>query len=185
MRKFHILLSFLAFLILPSCSDQKADFDSVQKIQDTSELTIQRTADYNIKAKACDDAINALQSFLAKHTDGEWANTARTALDSWHSRKSSLQQEFTSLSQKLYQLMSTQAVQLADKHHPASKIEKIELSDRKSTIDGPKIVVNDVYSVKMRGQIIGMHVFNFKVNVSGHISTDTKNVAVENSSIDE
>ena len=185
MRQLRFTIPLLALLILPCCSDPKADFDTVQKIQDTSELTIQRTADYSIKAKACDDAINALQSFLAKHTEGEWANTARTAIDSWRSRKSSLQQEFASLSQKLFQLTHDQAVQLAVKHHPASKIEKIELSDWKSTTDGLKIVVNDVYSVKMRGQIVGIHVFNFKVNVSGHISTDTKEVAVDNSAIDE
>jgi len=185
MRTIRLLLPLLGLLMLSSCSDPKADYDNVQKIQDASELTIQRTSDYDIKAKACDDAINALQTFLAKHADGEWANTAKTALDSWQSRKSSLHQEFTSLSEKLYQLMSVDAALAASKHHLGSKIEKIQLSDRKSSIEGQKIVVNDVYLVKMRGQIIGRNVFNFMVKVSGHISTDTKTVAVDNSAIEE
>jgi len=58
---------------------------------------------------------------VAKHQEGEWTNTAKTALDSWQSKKSSLQQEVTSLSEELYRLMNDRATELASSHHPVSK----------------------------------------------------------------
>ena len=41
----------------------KADYEKVQKLQDANEQIIQRTADYEIKIKACDDSISSLQGF--------------------------------------------------------------------------------------------------------------------------
>ena len=186
MKSFKLpLLAFSFLLFLPSCSDPKADYDTVQKIQEASELTIERTSDFDVKIKACDDAINALQSFVTKHQEGEWTNTAKTALDSWQSKKSSLQHEITSLSDKLYQLMNDRANQLADSHHPLSKIEKIQLADRQTKKEADKIIVNDSYLVKMRGAIIGKEVFNFAVKVTGHVSTNSKSVSVDNAVIEE
>lgn len=179
------LLAILFLLFLPSCSDPKADYDTVQKIQEASELTIERTSDFDVKTKACDDVINALQMFLSKHSEGEWTNTAKTALASWQSKKASLQQEITSLSEKLYRLMNDRATELATKHHPVSKIEKLQLADRQTNKEADKIVVNDSYSVKMRGAILGKEVFNFSVKVSGHISTNSKSVAIDNAVIEE
>ncbi|MGB8298561.1 MAG: hypothetical protein WCG85_24310 [Polyangia bacterium] len=181
-------LSFLAIsllLFLPSCSDPKADYDNVQRIQEASELTIERTSDYDVKIKACDDAINALQSFVSKYKEGEWSNTARTSLDSWQSKRSSLQHEITSLSDNLYHLMADRATGLADSHHPLSKIEKIQLADRQTKKEADKIIVNDSYSVKMRGAIIGKEVFNFSVKVIGHVSTNSKSVSIDNAVIEE
>ena len=178
-----LALSFLLFM--PSCSDPKADYDTVQKIQEASELTIERTSDFDVKTKACDDAINALQTFVTKHQEGEWSNTAKTALESWQSKKSSLQQEVTSLSEKLYRLMTERAAELASNHHPVSKIEKMQLADRQTRKEADKIVVSDSYTVKMRGAILGKEVFNFSVKVLGHISTDSKSVTIDNAVIDE
>jgi PBP1b-binding outer membrane lipoprotein LpoB len=186
MKPFKLLLVAFSFLLfLPSCSDPKADYDTVQKIQEASELTIQRTSDFDVKITACDDAINALQSFVTKYQQGEWTNTAKTALESWQSKKSSLQHEITSLSNKLYQLMNDRANQLADSHHPASRIEKILLADRQTKKEADKIIVNDSYLVKMRGAIIGREVFNFGVKVTGHVSTNSKSVEVDNAVIEE
>jgi PBP1b-binding outer membrane lipoprotein LpoB len=179
------LLALSVLLFLPSCSDPKADYDTVQKIQEASELTIARTSDFDVKIKACDDAINALQTFVAKHQEGEWTNTAKTALDSWQSKKSSLQQEVTSLSEELYRLMNDRATELASSHHPVSKIEKIQLADRQTKKEADQIVVSDSYTVKMRGAILGKEVFNFSVKVLGHISTNSKSVAIDNAVIDE
>ena len=185
MRTFNFLLACLVLALFSSCSDQKADYEAVQKIQDASELTIQRTSDYDIKGKACDDAISSLQAFLSKHSDGDLANAARTALASWQSRKASFQNEINALSKQLVQLMINRATELADQHHPLSKIEKIDLANRQTNKDGSTITVNDSYALKMRGKIIGRQVFNFTVKVSGHISTDKKVVAVDKSSLEE
>jgi len=45
--------------------------------------------------------------------------------------------------------------------------------------------VSDSYTVKMRGAILGKEVFNFSVKVLGHISTNSKSVAIDNAVIDE
>jgi len=178
-------LAFSFLLLLPSRSDPKADYDTVQKIQEASRLTIERTSDFDVKIKACDDAINALQAFVTKHPKGELTNTAKTALASWQSKKSSLQQEVTSLMDKLYRLMNDRAIELAKRHHPASKIQMMQLADRQTKKEPDKIVVNDSYAVKMRGAIVGKEVFNFLVKVSGHASTDSKSVTVDNAVIEE
>ena len=186
MQSLRIPLLAISFLLfLPSRSEPKAGYDTVQKIQEASELTIERTSDFDVKIKACDDAINALQSYLTKHQEGELTHTAKTALDSWLSKRASLQHEITSLSDKLYQLMKDRATQLASRHHPASKIENMYLADRQTKKVTDKIAVNDSYTVKMRGAIFGKEVFNFLVKVSGHVSTDSKSVTVDNAVIEE
>ena len=81
--------------------------------------------------------------------------------------------------------MNDRATQLASSHHPASKIEKMDIADRQTQKEADKIVVNDSYTVKMRGAILGKEVFNFSVKVSGHVSTDSKSVTVDNAAIEE
>ena len=100
----------------------KADYEKVQKIQDANEQIIQRTADYDIKMKACDDSINSLQDFLEKHKEGEWSKLAKNSLQSWESRKTTFKREINSLTDRLFPLLQKRAVQESQKIHRASKI---------------------------------------------------------------
>ena len=81
--------------------------------------------------------------------------------------------------------MNERATKLAGSHHPASRIEKMELADRQTKKEADEIVVSDSYTVKMRGAIIGKEVFNFSVKVLGHVSTNSKSVTVDNAVIEE
>jgi hypothetical protein len=180
-----LLLAFCISILLFSCSNPKADYDTVQKLQDESEKSIQRTTDYDLKVKSCDDAINALQGFLQKYKEGEWNNVAKTALFSWQAKKASLLQELTSLTESLYKLMSDRAIEEANMKHPGSNIEKLQLDDHKFRKEPDKIVFDNVYSVKMRGELFGINVFNFIVKVSGHVLTDAKNVVIDNAVVEE
>jgi len=135
--------------------------------------------------KSCDDAISALQGFISKYNEGEWSNVAKTALSTWQAKKESIIQKFKSLTEMLIKKMNNRAVEEALNLHPGSGIEKIQFKESKSQKEPDKVIIHAIYSVKMRGKIFGIHVFNFIVKVSGHIATDSDNVFIDNSSIEE
>jgi len=173
------VISCLLSVVFISCSSQKADYEEVQKLQDAAEQVFQRTVDYDVKIKACDDAINVLQTFLTKHKEGEWSNIAKSALDSWQSRKSAVQQESGTLMESLYSQLKQRAIDETQKAHPASRIENIVLANRVSNKEGSKMAINDIYHVRMKGTILGTHIFKLTVRVSGHVVMDSKAIIVD------
>lgn len=185
--KHHIVFTLATIAILQfSCANPKADYVEVQKLQDAAEQVIQRSPDYDTRIKSCEDAINALQTFLNTHKEGDWTNIAKNALSSWQARKASLAQELSSLSEQLYSRLKTRAIEESKKIHSASNIETIELGNRVKTKEGDAIKVIDTYSVRMRGAILGTHVFKLTVHVSGGIAMNTKSVFVnENANVEE
>ncbi len=82
--------------------NRKLDFDAVQKLQDAAEEVMQHSTDYAVRMKSCDDMINSLQTYVSKHPEGEWTTSAKTSLMSWESRKTTLDRELSSLSNKLF-----------------------------------------------------------------------------------
>ncbi|RPH52423.1 MAG: hypothetical protein EHM85_02885 [Desulfobacteraceae bacterium] len=183
-KTIYLVLCCLIGIVF-SCANSKAEYEEVQKLQNITEQTIQHTSDYDLKIKACDGAINVLNDFVTKHKDGKWNTTATTALQSWESKKYSLQQEIELLTKKLSDLMNYRAFEEANKLHPGSRIEQLSLSVHKSEKYGTKFIFNNTYSAKMRGAFLGKHIFNFVVKVSGHIATDTKQAVVDSATIEE
>jgi hypothetical protein len=165
--------------------NRKLDFEAVQKLQDAAEQIMQHSTDYVVRMKSCDDIINSMQAYISKHPEGEWTTSAKTALMSWESRKATLEQELSSLSNKLYGLLKERAIQEANKVHRMSKIEEVRLDIRDKKAVGANIQVTDVYAIRMRGAIIGSHIFKLKVTVSGGIVPETKHVFVDKNAIVE
>jgi len=185
----HNFIKYIFIITLPvvflCCSDQKTEYEAIQKIQDECARSIQRTSDYDLKIKSCDDAISSLQGFISKNNEGEWSNVAKTALSTWQENKESLIQKFKSLTDMLNKKMNARAVEVAKNLHPGSEIEKIQLTESNSRKEPDRVVTDAIYSVKMRGKIFGIHVFNFIVKVSGHIATDSNKVLIDNFTIEE
>ncbi|MCJ7457421.1 MAG: hypothetical protein MUP17_00305 [candidate division Zixibacteria bacterium] len=161
--------------------NRKLDFEAVQKLQDAAEQIMQHSTDYAVRMKSCDDIINSLQTYISKHPEGEWTTSAKTALMSWESRKATLEQELSSLSNKLYGLLKERAIQEANKVHRMSNIEEVRLDSRDKKAVGANIQVTDVYAIRMRGAIIRSSIFKLKVTVSGGIVPETKRVFVDES----
>ena len=158
----------------------------VQKLLDASSQTIQQTADYDVKIKACDNAINALQKFLYEHKEGEWSDIAQNNLTAWKSRRSTFQQEITSLSQELSNQLMQKAISESDKRHFLSNVESIRLENRSQSKEGYTIQVKDAYAVRMRGALIGRDIYKMTVYVSGRIDMSLKKVFIDdNASIEE
>ena len=184
--KIYILLvsGFFLFLII-SCSNPKADYDEVQQILNTSEKTIQQSFDYEIRIKACDDAIASLNKFIQKHKEGEWSNVAKNSLNAWESQRTSFQQELTDLSNELYAQLKDKAIEESKRVHSFSNIENIALENRNQSKIGSFVKVTDVYSVRMRGAIIGNNIFKLLVTVSGRIGMESKKVFVDEKAVVE
>jgi len=172
-------------LLLFSCADPKGDYEKIQKLQDANEQVIQRTADYDIKIKACDDSIKSIQGFLEKHKEGEWSKVAKNALQSWESRKAVYNREINSLTEQLFPLLQKRAVEESTKAHRASKLETMNLVTRDKSKEGNNINVKDTYSVRMRGTLAGVHIFKLTVKVTGHIAMDSKSVFVDSALVEE
>lgn len=178
-----VFQAVLIALVLESCADPKKDYEDVQKLQDAAEQVIQRSPDYDTRIRACDNAIGAIERFLQEHKEGEWSNIAQNALSSWQSRKTSLEQELTALSELLYSKLQDRAVSECKKIHPASNIEEVKLDNRATTKDGNNVRVSDTYSVRMRGAVLGTHIFKLTVRVSGWIAMDSNRVFVDETAI--
>jgi hypothetical protein len=157
----------------------------VQKLQDAAEQVMEHSFDYDVKIKSCDDVISALKSYLQKHSDTEWGKTAQTTLMSWQSRRDALQQELTSLNEKLSKMLAERAVYEAKMKHAFCNIEGIKLEKHDTRKDGVYILVKDNYFVRMKGALLGLDIFKLNVNVSGRISMDTKDVTVDENAIVE
>lgn len=170
----------LALLVLFSCSDEQEDVDKMQKLLEVGEQTMQHSTDYDVKIKVCNDMIILLQNFVKKHPEGEWSNTAQTALMSWESRRDIISREKESLTTELYSRLKARAKQEAKNAHPLSDIEgEVNLDKRDEWKQGSWIAVKDIYSIRMRGSILGTSIFKLKVVVQGHIATDTKQVSLD------
>lgn len=165
--------------------NRKLDFEAIQKLQGAAELVMQYSTDYVVRTKSCDDIINSLNGYISKHPEGDWTTSAKTSLMSWESRKSILEQELSSLSNKLYYQMKDKAIAEAKKTHGMSEIEEMLLNNRDKKVVGDNIQVTDVYSIRMRGAILGTHIFKLKVTVSGDIIQATKQVFVNNNAVVE
>ncbi len=67
-----------------------------------------------------------------------------------------------------------------------SNIEEVHLDKRDKRTVGANILVTDVYAVRMRGAILGSHIFKLKITVSGGINPSTKRVFVDdNAAVEE
>lgn len=139
---------------------------------------MQNSTDYVIRMKNCDDIISLLKNYISKHPEGELTTSVKTSLMSWQSRKAILEQELNSLSNKLYSQLQDRAIFEAQKVHRMSKVERVNLEERKRETIGIKIHVTDIYAIRMRGTIIGKSIFKLNVTVSGNIDTATKQIFV-------
>ena len=173
-----MLLGISASLSI-SCANPKADYQEVEEVLSATEQSIQQTSDYDVRIKACDDAITSLQAFLGKHKDGEWADVATSALSAWQSKKSAFQQELNSLFDELSSKLRDKSIEECKKVHPVSNIENIILTSSQKSKDGYNLTVNEAYSVRMRGALLGTSIFKLMVHTSGHIAMDSKKISVD------
>lgn len=166
--------------------NRKLDFEAIQKLQNAAEQVMQHSVDYAVRTKSCDDIISSLETYISKHPEGEWTASVKTALMSWESRKATLEQELSFLSNSLYGLMKDRAIAEAKKVHGMSNIEEVRLDKRDKKTIGANIHVTDVYAIRMRGSILGTSIFKLKITVSGDIDPTTKRVVVDdNTAVEE
>lgn len=89
--RFNVLL-VLILLLLGSCSNAGKDYEPILQLQLSADQSIESTSDDAAKLKFCDEVIDALEGFLKRHPDGEWNATAKTALESWQSKRAAIQE---------------------------------------------------------------------------------------------
>lgn len=157
-----------------SALERDRDYEHVMKVQQTSDETQGYTKDYDIRIKSCDDVIVSIREFMVKYGQDEATPLFTTALSSWESRKAAYEQELNALYERAYDLNKTKAIRAAQKTHSMSDIEEINLVSRDKKKDGNKIYVADNYYVRMRGRLLGTHIFKLNVKTESCISMDTK-----------
>jgi len=172
-------LFLLAVLLLLSCANPKADYEEVQKIQTAAEQVVSTSADYDVRINECDNVIRALEGFLNKHKEGEWAATARADLGSWQSRKAVLQNEINSLSAELSARLRLKAAEESTRKHPFSSLELIYREDQTRIKQGSNLLVKETYSVRLLTGLFGLRVLKLTTTVSGGIAMDSKKVFVD------
>lgn len=122
--------------------------------------------------------VRVLDEFLRKHPQGEWSDVARTALQSWQSRKTTLSSERSSLVEELGTRLRNRSIEAARNAHGMSNVESVDLESRDQRTEGNRILITDIYAVRMKGAILGMHIFKLRITASGYIATDEKKVVV-------
>jgi hypothetical protein len=161
-------------------------YDKLQVALASSEQVMSATYDYDIKIQNCDDAINAIQNFLQSYDQTELGAPLQTTLIAWQQRKSACNEEFNSLDEELFNLCKAKAIDVAEAQHSMSYVETINLASQKKTKDGNKVILNNAFDVRMRGSVIGKHIFKLKVFVDGYFAMDTKKVGVyDNARVEE
>jgi hypothetical protein len=158
---------------------KKTDVDDVQRIQDASLESVGNTPDYDVKMKSCDDAINALNSFIQKYPTDEMSTTYKTALASWQTKRTGFARDVKALKDKLGVQMWTYAEELAHGKHGASHIETMSVADSSTQKDGSDYVIKKNYAVRMVGSIIGHSIFKLNVKVTGHVAMASKQVSYD------
>jgi len=155
-------------------------YAKLQTTLSSSEQIMSNTYDYDIKMSSCDDAINGIQEFTGGYLDSEFGPSLQKTLVSWQQRKSACQEELNSLIGKFSRISQDKAIEMANVQHMMSNVENLELASRDNKKSGNKIIINDIYDVRMRGVILGTSIFKFKVYVNGYIAMDSKTAGVYN-----
>ena len=153
----------------------------MHKLISATEQTYQQTPDYEIRMKCCDDVMTALQSFLASHKDGEWANVARNSLAAWQSKKLALQEELKSLMSEMTKQLTTKAIAMARRQHDMSDFEKVDLLNHIASKSNLNINVKEDYEIRMHGALFTSNIFKLVVHTSGHIAMNSKTIIVDDS----
>ncbi len=86
------LLFVFIILFIYSCSNPEKDYEPLQQQQTTAEQKLQNTSDDAARVNICDDVIAELDKFIKEHPEGEWNLTAKTALQSWQSKRGEFQE---------------------------------------------------------------------------------------------
>jgi hypothetical protein len=175
------LVSLLLGIIpLSGCSqDPQADYDTLQSVLHASERTARESHDYELRITACNEAIDAINSFLLRHPKGEMSMLASNALPSWQSRKSSIEQELNLLIEELSTYMRGIAVEQSKKVRPLSNLASVVLDKRIKSKEGITLLFTDTYSVGMTVAKGQARISTVRVQVIGRIQMETKTVLVD------
>jgi len=174
----RLLLILLFCLTLFSCSSPEEEYKKLQGLQKSAEEIIEGTTDYDIRISSCNSVISAFQDYLGRYKSGEWSDIAKAALQSWQNRRTTWINEKNGLIKKLDKLLIDKVIEEAFLVHPMSNIKKIEISDREKWKVGPDILIKYKYAIRMRGALLGTHIFKLEVTITGKIDTKMKNVFI-------
>lgn len=167
-------------IFLFGCSpDPEAEYDTLQSVLRVSERTVRESRDFELRIKACDEAIDSLNAFLSKHPKGELPILARNALPAWQARKSSIEQDLNKLIEELSASMRGIAVEQSKKVRPLLNLAGVALDKRVKSKQGLDLLFTDVYSVGMTVMKGQPRLSVVKVQVVGRIHMETKTVFVD------
>ena len=177
---FRICGALIYSILLIQCSSKmESEYSRISNLLSISENTYKSTYNYEIKLRACDDAIRVLNENLKKfEKDKDLYNIMKTTFSSWYEKKDSILNVKDELNSKLVNLTDVSAKSKAMEYHPFSDIEKIKMIDDRRSVIGNKIQIIRVYDVRMRGALEGTNIFKFNVEVPGYISMENNDVFV-------
>ena len=161
--------------------EEVKNYEVLEQLQASAEQLLQHATDFDVILEACDNVIRALDQHSTKHPDNQHAAITKTMLTSWQTRKSTLESEFTLLHEKLYERLRSKCTAAAQKHHSMSNLEAFTLDSRKEVKENAKIVIRDTYDVRMKGKLLGRHIFKFKVSATGFIDMANRQIGVADS----
>jgi hypothetical protein len=156
----------------------KKDYEKIVKLQQETEQSFLETHDFDIKIKGCENVILALNEFLKNYPNDKHNVTFTPDLESWKTKKFAFTSEQNMLINKLSSLLGKKAGETAQKKHPMSKIEAIDLASQDKHTVGEKLNLTNVYSVRMKGKMLGKSIFKLSITTSGSIDTEDKSVLV-------
>ena len=153
-------------------------YKKTNEIVEEASKIIKSSFDFDVITTAYTKIVNTLEEYISQNPNNDRTEQSELALSSWKSKVVSFEKEINQLKNKLNQELKNKCKGVANKHHSMSKIELQTLKDSSSTKNGDLINTFHTYQIKMKGKILGTHVFNFQVKVNGYINMKTKTVSV-------
>jgi len=160
-------------------SEGKKDYRKLIELQHSTEQNISQTYDFDYKISSCDNVINSLDRFIREHHDSEVADKAKIDRSDWVARKIAIKSKLESLTQELSSSLHDKAVQAAKhKRKLLFKVDKIDQISQDRHTDGAKLVITNVYAVRMKS-IIGGVISNLTITATGTIGIDDRRLLID------
>jgi hypothetical protein len=158
--------------------DAQVGYNIVQRIIDTSLVSVQQINDYEEKMNICDNVIRSINEFIITSKDIYLNNMAEISRSEWYFKKSEYQSVLDSLTDDLHEKLFDKAVSVSYGRHPLSNIENIDLLNSRKTKNKRFIYYEMFYDVRMVGGFFRSSIYKFTILVNGYIDMSDDSTGV-------
>ncbi|MDR1788142.1 MAG: penicillin-binding protein activator LpoB [Treponema sp.] len=159
-------------------SRERWEYDHFQDIISISEETLGDTSDYPMKIRICQDVLDTIDEYLMETSNADYLSAARRTRSSWKTRQIEYNSEWQSMQERMWDMLDTQAKNIAQQIHISSHIIKFVCTDKNSYRNNKDFVFEGSYAIQMQGNYLGIFINSVNIKVYGYING--KNLRVDN-----